>query len=171
MLTPSSFPQLNQLFHDSALQLKQLIELRYGIIVSGSAMTPQARQSINMLTKHILVLGKFFRRLSHASHSRFVQLPMCNELVLFYWSHVVDATGIQPSPIAGASKVVVISHASHPLSLDSNEALYPIRFLVQGMVLFKENLSQWSPTRKDGTPNPNGEDRCFLYSHVLTVIF
>lgn len=33
--------------------------------------------------------------------------------------------------------------------------MYPVRFLVQGMVLFKENLAQWTPVRKDGTLNAN----------------
>jgi hypothetical protein len=39
------------------------------------------------------------------------------------------------------------------LPLDSEEVFYPLRFLVQGMVLFKESLSQWSEFRRDGTAN------------------
>lgn len=34
---------------------------------------------------------------------------------------------------------------------DSPTAVFPVRFLVQGMVLFKDSLAQWSPTRKAGT--------------------
>ena len=40
--------------------------------------------------------------------------------------------------------------------VDSNQALFPVRHLVQGMVLFKESLAQWTPNRRDGTPNENG---------------
>ena len=33
---------------------------------------------------------------------------------------------------------------------DSSTAVYPVRFLVQAMVLFKENLAKWTPFRKGG---------------------
>lgn len=38
---------------------------------------------------------------------------------------------------------------------DTYAAVYPTRFLVQGMVLFKESLSQWAPEKRDGSDNPN----------------
>lgn len=40
--------------------------------------------------------------------------------------------------------------------LDSPTAVFPLRFLVQAMVLFKESLAQWAPVRKDGTENVHG---------------
>lgn len=49
-------------------------------------------------------------------------------------------------------------------SVDSNEAVYPVRFLVQGMVLFKESLAQWTPVRRNGTINEN----CMLTTLNLT---
>lgn len=39
------------------------------------------------------------------------------------------------------------------LVLDAAEAVFPVRFLVQALVLFRENLAQWAPVRKDGSPN------------------
>lgn len=38
---------------------------------------------------------------------------------------------------------------------DSDEVAYPLVFLVQGMVLFKDNLAQWSEVRKSGVQNIN----------------
>lgn len=38
---------------------------------------------------------------------------------------------------------------------DSPNAVFPVRFLVQAMVLFRESLAQWTPVRRDGTPNEN----------------
>jgi hypothetical protein len=37
---------------------------------------------------------------------------------------------------------------------DGEDAVYPVRYLVQGMVLFRESLSQWVPIKK-GVPNEN----------------
>ncbi|ETW83875.1 hypothetical protein HETIRDRAFT_443980 [Heterobasidion irregulare TC 32-1] len=48
---------------------------------------------------------------------------------------------------------VVQANASPSLIDDSPDAVYPIRFLVQGMVLFKDSLAQWVPVRKDGSEN------------------
>lgn len=39
---------------------------------------------------------------------------------------------------------------------DQPAALFPVRFLVQGLVLFKDLLGQWKAQRRDGTPNKNG---------------
>jgi hypothetical protein len=39
------------------------------------------------------------------------------------------------------------------LSSDTADAVFPVRFLVQSLVLFKESLAQWAPVRKDGSPN------------------
>lgn len=52
--------------------------------------------------------------------------------------------------------------------LDSYEAVYPSRLLVQGMVLFKDSLTQWTPKRRDGTENPNSK---LSISHSLKFIF
>lgn len=52
-----------------------------------------ARKSLEVLTNHVRTYGKYFRRLEQLDPSRFVELPQCGDLVLFYWSQVVDATG------------------------------------------------------------------------------
>ncbi|KAF8076536.1 armadillo-type protein [Lyophyllum atratum] len=135
---------IHELFQNSAIQLKALTELRTNIIV---------QRSLNIFTRHIRVFGKFFRRLQQLSPSRFVALPMCSDMILFYWSQVVKAT-------SGPAELVS----------DTNQALYPVRHLVQGMVLFKESLAQWTPTRRDGTPNENSLSQEFIENAVQLLV-
>ncbi|KAJ7178998.1 armadillo-type protein [Mycena filopes] len=130
------------LVDQSAEALEKLVSYRQEIILAaakstGLASDPYARRAVDTLTRHTRLLGKFFRRLQELALARFAGLPSCPKLVAYYWRVVVDAT-TDPSLIA-----------------DSPEAVYPIRFLVQGMVLFKENLSQWKPVLKNGQENQN----------------
>ncbi|KAK0230961.1 armadillo-type protein [Armillaria fumosa] len=143
----------HQFFQSSAAQLQVLLDLRYKIVTSGSVNTYQSLKFVETLTTHIRHIGKFFRRLSQLSHSRFVELPMCGDLIMFYWSLVVQAT---------SGEVGLIE--------DSPTAIYPVRILVQGMVLFNENLAQWVPTKKDGTPNKNALPREFVENAVTIIV-
>jgi len=45
--------------------------------------------------------------------------------------------------------------------LDSETAVFPLRILVPGMVLFKESLAQWSPARKAKAEHSSSE--CLTY--------
>lgn len=38
------------------------------------------------------LFGKFFRRLQQLEVQRFVALPNCGDLILYYWTKVVQAT-------------------------------------------------------------------------------
>ncbi|KAJ7929923.1 armadillo-type protein [Mycena leptocephala] len=126
---------------ESATALQGLVKQRHDIIEShkstGLGSNPWAQRTVDILTRHTRLFGKFFRRLQELSIPRFATLPSCPALIAYYWSVVLEATK-DPSRIA-----------------DSPEALFPIRFLVQGMVLFKENLSQWKPVLKNGSENQN----------------
>ncbi|RDB22808.1 Importin-11 [Hypsizygus marmoreus] len=145
---------IQELFQNSAVQLKALTELRTNIVMSlGQRLDPQSHRSIDMLTRHVRVFGKFFRRLQQLGQSRFVALPMCSELIMFYWSKVVEAT-------SGPSELIS----------DSNDAVYPVRFLVQGMVLFKESLAQWTPIRRNGTPNEHFLSQEFVENAVRLLV-
>ncbi|KAK2466318.1 hypothetical protein APHAL10511_001960 [Amanita phalloides] len=148
---------LQELFQSSALQLQSLAGMRHSItlnfIQSGQQEFLRSSKSIGVLTRHIRLFGKFFRRLQQLSHARFVELPMCADLIFFYWSQVVDATN-------GPRECVA----------DSDNAVYPVRFLVQGMVLFKESLAQWVPTRRDGTASKNALSREFVENAVKALI-
>ena len=39
---------------------------------------------------------------------------------------------------------------------DTSFAVFPVRFLVQGMALFRDSLAQWAPVKKDGSTNDRG---------------
>ena len=60
-----------------------------------------AALSIDYLTRHIRQYGKLFRRMQQLSCARFVSLNTCSDLVLYYWSKVVQATDAPPESIAG----------------------------------------------------------------------
>ncbi|KAJ7068412.1 armadillo-type protein [Mycena amicta] len=137
--------------------LKRLVKVRHQIIQEhGAALKsiPFAWRSVQVLTKHIRSIGKFFRRLQELSVSRFSTLPCCPDLVAYYWGQVVEAT----------------EEASDSLRIYTPEARYPVRFLVQGMVIFKENLSQWKPTKKDGVQNEHALPANFVNVAVETLI-
>ncbi|KAG5648935.1 hypothetical protein DXG03_000284 [Asterophora parasitica] len=143
---------IQELFQSSAIQLKTLTELRTNVLLAvmqTNSTDPRAQRTVDVFTRHLRVFGKFFRRLQQLSPARFVALSMCSDLILFYWSQVVNAT---------SGPTTLIS--------DSNQAVYPVRFLVQGMVLFKESLAQWTPTRRDGTANENSLSKEFIETAV-----
>ncbi|KIM90936.1 hypothetical protein PILCRDRAFT_1173 [Piloderma croceum F 1598] len=150
-------PWLQNLFQTSALRLQTLSELRINIIKAIRASNPApdstTRHSIDQLSRHVRLLGKFFRRLQQLNVSRFVEQPMCSDIVLYYWSKVVEATNAPSGMIS-----------------DSNEAVYPVRFLVQAMVLFKESLAQWTPTPKKGVPNSNILSQQFVEDAVKLLV-
>ncbi|KAF9268117.1 ARM repeat-containing protein [Marasmius fiardii PR-910] len=136
-------------FEVSALQLKSLIGWRAAIIASNEANTG----FIELLSKHIRRLGKFFRRLCVLHPKRFVEIPGSADLVALYWDQITQAGSSPPGSIA-----------------DSNMAVYPVRFLVQGMVLFKETLGQYTSVRRDGTPNRNTLSRQFVEDAVQLIV-
>jgi hypothetical protein len=122
---------------------------------NGLALDSNTRRSVDILTRHNRHFGKFFRRLQQLSQIRFSELPMCGEMILFYWSQVDEATRGPPDLIGGENLHPAISFNNF-LLVDNNEAVYPLRFLVQGMVLFKESLARWTPnSRRDGISNKN----------------
>ncbi|KDQ64644.1 hypothetical protein JAAARDRAFT_187954 [Jaapia argillacea MUCL 33604] len=139
---------LEEFFGNCAVQLQTLSEIRINLVM---ALPPSATQllALDQLTRHVRLFGKFFRRLQQLAVQRFVGLPMSNDLVLYYWSKVVQAANSPSDFIA-----------------DSPRAVFPVRFLVQALVLFKENLAQWTPVRKNGTVNENVLNREFVESAV-----
>jgi hypothetical protein len=59
-----------------------------------SAATPPdpiTLHSLNLLYKFVRTFGKFFRRVQQIDVVRFVDLPLCDDLILYYWEKVVQA--------------------------------------------------------------------------------
>ncbi|KAH8106154.1 ARM repeat-containing protein [Cristinia sonorae] len=129
---------LHNLFRSTVDQLRRLVEKRANIVIAlqtaSSAWDPIATQTITYLTRHIFGFGKFYRRLLQLDAARFVTLPLSTDLVLYYWNKVVQATQSPSGYIA-----------------DSPTAVYPVRFVVQCMAVFKGSVAQWSPTRVEGS--------------------
>ncbi|CCM04790.1 uncharacterized protein FIBRA_06983 [Fibroporia radiculosa] len=144
-----------QLFQASALQLRTLSELRIELLLSLQATSADvlSLRSVDILTRHVRLFGKFFRRLQQLSIPRFVKLPMCTDLVLYYWSKVVQASDTPAAYIA-----------------DTASAVFPVRFLVQAMVLFKESLPQWAPVKRDGTQNAQALSKEFVEDAVRLLV-
>ena len=85
------------MFRYSATQLRGLYETRIRLLVDlRSAVTPPdpiALRSLKVIYKSVCTFGKYFRRLQHIDVARFVELPLCDDLVLYYWEKVVQANG------------------------------------------------------------------------------
>ena len=58
---------------------------------AAAAPDPIALRSLNLIYKSVSTFGKFFRRLQQIDVARFVELPLCDDLVLYYWEKVVQA--------------------------------------------------------------------------------
>ncbi|OBZ76700.1 Importin-11 [Grifola frondosa] len=146
---------IHELFQNSAMQLRALSELRINLVlaIGPAPPDPVAHRSLDIFTRHVRLFGKLFRRMQVLSPSRFVALPVCSDLVLYYWSKVVQATDSPPEYIA-----------------DSQTAVFPVRFLVQAMVLFRDSLAQWAPVRKNGTESERVLSKEFVEDAVRLLV-
>lgn len=63
--------------------------------------TPPVLLTIEKITRHVRAFGKFFRRLQQLETKKFVFLPICTDVVLYYWSKVVQSTEVSPELING----------------------------------------------------------------------
>ncbi|KIK67986.1 hypothetical protein GYMLUDRAFT_36796 [Collybiopsis luxurians FD-317 M1] len=149
-------PWLSGVFHDSAQRLQHLIVQRAAIIKrlprNPSELGPHTKMTLQVLYKHIRRFGKFYLRMATIDPRRMAQLPSCSEVVMFYWGQIVEATN-DLSSIG-----------------DDTAALYPVRFLVQGLVLFKDLVGQWTAQRRDGTPNKNILTSEFIENAVTIIV-
>ncbi|KAG0701790.1 hypothetical protein DFH29DRAFT_999976 [Suillus ampliporus] len=129
-------PWFLQLFQSSTGQLKILSELRINIVLAlrGSGASDRLTLlSVDRLTRHVRIFGKKFHRLQQLEPAKFVKLPTGNKIVLYYWDRVVQAINGPPELIQ-----------------DTPSTVFPVHFLLQAMVLFKENLARWMPFHKGG---------------------
>ncbi|EMD40680.1 hypothetical protein CERSUDRAFT_111258 [Gelatoporia subvermispora B] len=148
-------PWVQELFRSSAMQFQALSELRINLVIAliSTPSSPVTERSVDLLTRHIRLFGKLFRRLQQLAVNRFVELPICSDLVLYCWSKVVQST-------SGPTEYIE----------DAPNAVFPVRFLVQAMVLFKDNLAQWAPVRKNGTSNEHALSKEFVEDAVKLLI-
>jgi hypothetical protein len=77
------------------VQLRGLYETRVALLMNLRSVAvppdPIALHSLSLLYKFVRTFGKFFRRVQQVEVARFVDLPLCDDLVLYYWEKVVQA--------------------------------------------------------------------------------
>jgi len=85
--------------------MQSLYERRIAITTSLSSSnlpnTPSVLLTVERITRHVRAIGKFFRRLQQLDIKKFVLLPICTDVVLYYWSLVVKSTEVPPEVING----------------------------------------------------------------------
>jgi hypothetical protein len=134
-----------------------LTELRIDLVLAlrSSATSPDAiaLRSIDLLTRHVRLFGKFFRRLQQLAILPFVALPTCSDLVLYYWSKVVQATNGPPDMIAG---VYQLYESRLPAITD---ARYADRLEQCGLPCPVPGTSYGPFQRESGAVESNAEER------------
>jgi len=112
--------QFIELFQSSTAQMKTLSEQRIGFMLalrSSPDTSPVTLATVDKLTRHVRVFGKFFRRLQQLEPAKFVELPTCNGMVLYYWEKVVQATNGPPDMIKGRIQASIIRSTAHSIAL------------------------------------------------------
>ena len=102
------------MFQNSAAQVKALVSMRQDVVLSMLQNDPAGnnqylRRTISILTRHIRLFGKFFRRMQQLSHERFVLLPMSGDLIMFYWTQVMESTNYPENFVAGTSAALHVA--------------------------------------------------------------
>lgn len=82
---------------------------------SSATLNPVTTRNLSLYTRHILTLGKVFRRLEQLDAPKFITLPVCSDLVTWYWDQVVQANAASDL-IAG--KLLHLAAFSYCLSFD-----------------------------------------------------
>ena len=97
--------QFDEFFKSSGFQMQSLYEHRITIttpLTSSNVLNaPPALLTVEKITSHVRAFGKFFRRLQQLETKKFVLLPICTDIVLYYWSKVVQSTEVSPELING----------------------------------------------------------------------
>ena len=96
--------QIHEFFQSSVLQLKALSELRINLVLAlqGRLESDAAvNRCITTLNRHVYLFGKLFRRLQLPDAPQFIKLPLCDDLVYYLWSKVVQSTEFPAGYIEG----------------------------------------------------------------------
>jgi hypothetical protein len=77
--------------------------MRIELALQFKQATPSqtTQRGLERLNNHVATYGKFFRRLQQQDKNRFTALPGFTEVVIFYWSKVVQSTQAPSDFVAG----------------------------------------------------------------------
>ncbi|KAI0030712.1 ARM repeat-containing protein [Vararia minispora EC-137] len=140
-------------FQASVNDLQDVYEARQALATPPTAQQlGVVRMALECLTQYVRTIGKFFRRLQQLSGSRFVNVPLGDKLVFYLWNKVVQST-------RGSNLIA-----------DSPTAVFPVRLLVQAMVIFRDALAQWSPKKIVNGPAAIVIDRDFVQTAITFLV-
>ncbi|KAH7105640.1 ran binding protein 11 [Auriculariales sp. MPI-PUGE-AT-0066] len=132
-------PLVETFFQRMLERIPRLHELRKSLTLGLSA-NPAAFAAgwptHTILTKHVLRYGTTARQLAVVNVSKFTSLPGSTDLVLLYWGIITESASADPS-----------------LMSEEKSAVYPTKIVIQGLILMKETLKHWSPTKKGVSPD------------------
>ena len=87
----------------STTHLKILSDTRISIAMTlQNQVNSESRRLLESLTQYVRTIGKFFRRLQELDVKRFVGMPLCDELISYYWT-LVNQANSSPELILGSS--------------------------------------------------------------------
>ena len=85
---------------------EQRITITTSLNSSNLPNAPSVLLVIEKITGHVRAFGKFFRRLQQLEMKKFILLPICTDVVLYYWSKVVQSTEVSPELINGIIQMI-----------------------------------------------------------------
>ncbi|EJD53690.1 ran binding protein 11 [Auricularia subglabra TFB-10046 SS5] len=127
-----------EFFKTTSTMIQPFYEVRTSIAIAmleSGVQNPAARTTLDIFTRHVRHYGQLFRKMAVGNITRFVAIPGSTDLVLFYWSIVLQAANADPK-----------------LRSEANDAIHPLQFICQALALMKDTLPQWSPTKKGIAP-------------------
>ncbi|PVG00491.1 ARM repeat-containing protein [Serendipita vermifera] len=122
---------VEQFFQTAVDQFIALVNLRLSLFMSNLSSNLLESETQLYISRHVRLFGKYFRKTQAFSTAKFIKMPNCRTLVLFYWERVVQAANSPPNMIH-----------------DSETVIFPTRFLTQALLIFKDSVAQWSPARQ-----------------------
>lgn len=125
------FLQVQNFFEIAVGRFFNFSDLRIGLFQQNISPDLIVSPTQSYLSRHVRLYGKYFRKTQIFSIARFVKLPQCQALVFYYWDKVVQVSSLPSSAIQ-----------------DSDQVIYPIRFITQALSIFKDSVAQWSPSRQ-----------------------
>lgn len=95
----------NAFFQHTIQEVRHFVSLRSSFVASVLASNRlndvACRRTMDLLVKRIKGYGKFYFRLAMLNPGRFVELPSCTDMIMFYWTEIEKATEAPPQSIAG----------------------------------------------------------------------
>jgi hypothetical protein len=151
--------QADQFISNTLRYLARLQEIRLQLLSSpffadpaNSANVPiEASKTLRSLTKFIRAIGKFYEHIMHIDPKAFAAIEGTVNAVGWWWGEVTTAIQRGEMPQDGTFSRVMEAFAQLTYAaIDDETARYPKRFMLLGLVLFKNILPVLSTDHQNG---------------------